>query len=554
MQANAESLDHLELILLMLLTFVAGFTVLARRIGVPYPIVLVIGGLMVSFIPRVPRISLNPDVVFLIFLPPLLFSASLQISWRDFRNNLLSLLLLAFGLVGFTIYGVAVTTKSVLPGFTWKLGLVLGAVVATTDAIAATSTAKRLGLPRSITDLLEAESLLNDGSGLVALNFTTAMLVTGVTPSLAEGAARLLYLIVAAFAIGLLIGMVVRLLQTRISDAPVEITITVMAAYVTYLAAEAAHCSGVLATIACGLYLGRHSSGVYSLKARMESEAFWNTLDFILNGLVFLLLGLQLPAILSDIRGIGTRQLIWDGILFSAIVIVLRLIWVFPAAWLSGQVQQRLWKGTRKTGSSAAFALLRGQVAIGEPRRVFLVGWAGMRGVLALTAAISLPTKLADGSPFPQRSLIIFLAFCVIFATLVLQGLSMPWLIRRLGLGGSSETKEDELLARRQMMNAAIRFLEDRKRVAPEDKDAADVLESYYRRELGLFEKYDSAKDGHDLSRSKAWRLRTLAQDARSVERSVALQLRRDERIHDEVLRRLERELDWLDARFEEAE
>lgn len=538
MQANAEGLDHLELTLLMLLTFVAALTVLARRIKIPYPIVLVIGGLLVSFIPHVPHVSLSPDVVFLIFLPPLLFSASLQISWRDFRNNLVSLLLLVFGLVGFTIYGVALTTTWVLPGFTWKLGLVLGAVVATTDAIAATSIAKRLGLPRGITDLLEAESLLNDGSGLVALKFTTAMLMRGVTPSLAAGAMQLVYLIVAAFVIGLAIGMAVRLLQSRITDAPVEITISVVAAYVSYLAAEAAQCSGVLATIACGLYLGRHSSGVYSLKARMESEALWNTLDFILNGLVFLLLGLQLPAILSDIGGIGAGRLIWDGVLFSAIVIGLRMIWVFPAAWLSVQIGRRF---------------LQRQTANREPRRVFLLGWAGMRGVLALTAAFSLPTKLGDGSPFPQRSLIIFLAFCVIFATLVLQGLSMPLLIRRLGLAGFSETKEEELLARRQMLNAALRFLEERRRTVPEDQEAAEALESYYRRELYLFEAPDSPDhSAHDVSRSEAWRRRSLAQEARSVERSVALDLRREERIHDEVLRRLERELDWLEARFEE--
>lgn len=537
MSPSTNGLDHLELILLMLLTLVAGLTVIAKRVKVPYPIVLVIGGLLISFIPHIPRISLDPDVVFLIFLPPLLFSASLQISWRDFRNNVVSLVLLAFGLVGFTIYGVAATTRFVLPGFTWKLGLVLGAVVATTDAIAATSTAKRLGLPRSITDLLEAESLLNDGSGLVALKFTTAMLVTGITPSVTAGAAQLAYLVIAAFAIGVVIGMIVRFVAIHVDDAPVEITISVVAAYVTYLAAEAAHCSGVLATIACGLYLGRHSSGLYSLKARIESAAFWNTLDFILNGLVFLLLGLQLPAILSDIRNIGPRQLLWDGALFSVIVILLRLIWVFPGAWLSIQIRRRL---------------LRRQVADVERRQVFLVGWAGMRGVLALTAAISLPTTLANGTPFPQRSLIIFLAFCVIFATLVLQGLSMPWLIRRLGLASFAGDKSEELLARRQMMDAAVRFLEERRNANPSDEEAVDVLENYYRRELHLFDDGDTPE--HEQSRYMAKRRRDLARDVRDVERSVALKLRRDDRIHDEVLRRLERELDWLDARFEESE
>jgi Na+/H+ antiporter len=537
MNANATGLDHLELILLLLLTLVAAFAVIAKRIQVPYPIVLVIGGLLVSFVPDIPHVSLNPDVVFLIFLPPLLFSASLQISWRDFRNNLVSILLLAFGLVGFTIFGVALTTKSMLPGFDWKLGLVLGAVVATTDAIAATSTAKRLGLPRGITDLLEAESLVNDGSGLVALKFTTAMLVTGVTPSLPAGLAELSYLIVAAIGIGLAAGVVVRFLQMHINDAPVEITISVVAAYVTYLAAEAAHCSGVLATIACGLYLGRHTSGVYSLRARIESAAFWNTLDFILNGLVFLLLGLQLPYILLDIRGISPGQLLWAGALFSVLVILLRLVWVFPGAWLSVQIRRNL---------------LRQDIAALESKRVFLVGWAGMRGVLALTAAISLPATLRNGTPFPQRSLIIFLAFCVIFATLILQGLSMPWLIRRLGLAGFSENKEEELSARRHMMEAALRFLESRRRAEPKNQEAVDALESHYRRELHMLDAPTSPEQ--QLSRSVAEQGRQLGHELRAVERSVALKLRREDRIHDEVLRRLERELDWLDARFEETD
>ena len=532
---QTSGLSHFELTLLLLLVLVAALAVVAKRIQVPYPIVLVISGLALSFLPHIPRITLDPQVVFLVFLPPLLFSASFRISWRDFRNNLVSIVMLAFGLVGFTLYGVALTTRSILPGFDWKLGLVLGAVVATTDAIAATATAKRLGLPRGIVDLLEAESLVNDGSGLLALKFTSAIVVTGITPSFAGGVLELFYLIGAGVLIGLLAGIIAQFFQRRIADPPVEITIGLATPYITYLVAEAIHCSGVLATIACGLYLGRHSSGIYSLDARIESSAFWKTLDFILNGIVFLLLGLQLPAILADIRGLSGMELVVDAIAFSGIVILLRLLWVFPGAWISMKLKR---------------ILLRRQEQKLSPQAVFLVGWAGMRGVLALAAALSLPAYTDNGQPFPQRSLIIFLAFSAIFATLVLQGMSMPALIRRLGMGGFSIGREEEARARHEMINAALRAIDRMRERSDEDAEALDALEGHYRHQLSLVGSADP--DAQLPSKDAAAARLRIAHKLRSVERSIVLRLRDEDQIHDEVLRTLERELDLLDARFAE--
>ena len=526
-------LTHFEFILLFLLVLVSALAAAAKRIRIPYPIVVVIGGLCLSLIPQVPRVALDPNVVFFVFLPPLLFSASLHVSWRDFRGNLVSIVMLAFGLVGFSLYGVAVTTRAFIPGFDWKLGLVLGAVVAATDAIAATSTAKRLGLPRGVVDLLEAESLVNDGSGLLALKFTAAMVVTGVTPTISQGFGQLLYLIAMAVLIGLAIGFVVSFFATRIDEAPIEITLSIVAPYLTYLLAEAAQCSGVLAVIACGLYLGRRSSGTYSLQARIESSAFWRTIDFILNGLVFLLVGLQLPAILADIRGLTRTQLILDGTLFSVIVILLRLLWAYPGAWISAQISRHI-LGRQERKSS--------------PRLVFLVGWAGMRGVLALAAAMSLPERLRDGSPFPQRSLIIFLTFCAIFATLVVQGLTMPALIRSLGLGGYSISHEEETRARQEMINGALQALDQMRADSEESTEALDAMEAYYRRQLTLLDSDDS--DSASAAKDEAEGLFRLGRKLRTVERSVALRLRNEDQIHDEVLRTLERELDLLDARF----
>jgi CPA1 family monovalent cation:H+ antiporter len=531
---QATGINQIELLLLALLVLVAALAVLAKRLAVPYPIVLVIGGLCLSLLPRVPEISLDPDIVFLVILPPLLFSAAFHISWREFRENLVSIFMLAFGLVGFTVYGVALTTRWIFPGFDWKLGLVLGALVATTDPISATATARRLGIPRRITDLLEAESLVNDGSGLVALKFTAALLVTGITPSFIGGVGQLFYLISAGVAIGLVVALATHKIQRRISDAPIEITISLVVPYVAYLAAEAAHCSGVMSTLACGLYLGRRSSGFFSLHARIESSAVWRTLDFILNGVVFLLLGLQLPTILSDIRGMSLPVLVLDAALFSTLVILLRLIWVYPGAWISGQIRRHLRLKRMDRFSNGA---------------IFIVGWSGMRGVLALAAAISLPERLNNGSPFPQRNLLIFLTFCVIFATLVLQGLSLPAIIRRLGLSGNIGGKGEEEMARRKMISAALEHLNTLKKENVRDRaDVREQLERYYRRRLASLDG-SSPQNGPpagDLSHEDG----SIAQQLRNVERSMALKLRDDNQIHDEVLRTLERELDLLDARF----
>jgi len=514
-----SAIGSVEPILLLLLLLVSALAILAKRLRIAYPIVMVIGGLSLSLVPHVPRVSLNPDVVFLVILPPLLFLAAFHISWREFRRNLLSIIMLAFGLVTFTIFGSAAAVHWLVPGFDWHLGLVLGSVIAATDAIAATATAKRLGLPRRITELIEAESLVNDGSGLVALRFTLAIVLAGTAPSFVQGTGTLFYLIFIAIAIGLVVGFAAHALLRRIVDSPVEITISLITPYVAYLAAESLQCSGVLATLACGIYIGRRSSGFFSLQARMEGSAVWNTLDFILNAVVFFVLGLQMPTILADIRGQSLAQLIVAGALFSGIVVLLRLLWVLPGAWIA--------------------SLLPSNRDALSPKSALLVGWAGMRGVLALAAAFSLPENL------PQRSLMIFLTFCVIFTTLVLQGLSMPWLIRTLGLAGTSPADvEEESWARRQLIETALAKLASlRGENDGQHLEAFERLEEYYRRRLLLLE--STAIEIHETDFYSG-----LAQQLRDVERAVANHLRVQNKIHDEVLRKLERELDLVDARF----
>jgi Na+/H+ antiporter len=529
---QAADIHHLELILLFLMVLVAALAALARRFHTPYPIVLVIGGLAVSLLPNAPRVSLYPDVIFLVLLPPLLFSAAFQTSWRDFRLNLVSILLLAFGLVGFTAVALAYMSGWLLPGFDHRTGFVLGALVASTDAIAASSIARRVGLPQRIIDVLEGESLVNDVSSLVALEFAVAMIVSNEVPTIAAGVLRLLFLAVIGVLIGLLTGHLIRWGQARLTVAPIEITLTLLAPYISYIAAESVHASGVLATVACGLYLGRKRSQLLSIHARLESVAVWNTLDFVLNGLVFILIGLQLPHILAGIRNMRLTLLLLDGALVTVVVIALRMIWVFSEAWIFSSIK-RLRKQT-ETGPAT--------------KELFVIGWTGMRGVIALAAAISLPELLNNETAFPQRDVLIFLTFCVILFTLVAQGLSLPLLVRKLGLVAKIGVNGEELEARRRMLLAAIDEIRDlrSKEVDEEEKSLTDLLHHYLQR----LAEADQGSESEGMNVASDGQYRMLAARLRAVERSTILGLRDQNEINDESLRKLERELDLQDARY----
>jgi CPA1 family monovalent cation:H+ antiporter len=531
---EAMGIHSVELVILLLIAFVAALAALAKRYQTPYPIVLVIGGLIISFIPHIPRVALDPDIIFLVILPPLLFSSAYVTSWRDFRYNMFSIGMLAFGLVGFTVFGVAAAALWILPGFDWRMGLVLGAIVSTTDAIAATSIAKRLGLPKRITDILEEESLVNDASGLLALEFATALIVSGIRPGFVAGAGRLAYLVFASIAIGLILGKLIHFIESKIDDASIEITISLIAPYVAYLAAEGLKTSGVLATVVCGLYLGHKSSLYLSTGARLTGAGVWDTLTFILNGFVFLLIGLQLPYILAGIRGFSLARLLVLGALFSGVVILLRLIWIYPGAWISNVVRRRA---------------LHQNEPMPNPRGLFIVGWTGMRGVIALAAAISLPEFLSDGTAFPQREVMIFLTFCVIFVTLVLQGLTLPIVIRKLGLAGLAGENPEEERARRAMVESALAYLEHAREGQPPEFDS--VYDTLIRFQHHLSKMIDGkAAEDSGQTRDTYEKFREVSGHVLGLQRATILHLRNENQINDEVLRKIEYELDLMEARF----
>jgi Na+/H+ antiporter len=532
---QASGIHGIEIIFLLLLLFVVVFGVLARRLAIPYPIVLVIGGLLLSFVPGIPKITLNPDLIFFVILPPLLYSAAWTTSWREFSYNLVSIFLLAFGLVTFTAIGVTEAGQFLFPGFDWRVGLVLGAIVAPTDAIAATSIAKRLGLPRRMVDILEGESLLNDATALLALEFALGLLVQGHVPTFTSGFLRLCYLTVAGIGVGLLIGEIVHLIEHRIDDAPIEIVLSILTCYIAYLAGDFIHASGVLAVVTCGLYLSRKSSHFFSPSVRLQAWAVWDSLTFVLNGLVFVLIGLQLPYVLGEIRDHNVRTLLLYGLSFSGLLILLRLIWMFPGAYFANLIRRRI---------------LHQKEPLPPARHIFVVGWTGMRGVVSLAAAIALPQTLANGSPFVQRNMIIFLAFSVILVTLVLQGLTLPPLIRALGVAGGATEHPEEREARRTILQAALDHLEQSK--AKDDPDAAEIyddLAQHYRSRLAtLAESGDGGSDG--ISPDFYSRYIELSRELLQVERRTAVQLRNSGRIGDDLLRQIEHELDLGEARL----
>ena len=521
-----------ELILLTLVTSVALLAALAQKLKTPYPIVLVLGGLVLSFVPAVPNVSLNPTFIFLVVLPPLLFASALNTSWREFRHNIVMIGLLAFALVGFTVAGVAVAAHLLMPGFDLKTGAVLGAVVCTTDAIAAGAIARRVGLPRRLVDIIEGESLINDASGLLALQFAAAIVASGTAPSLLHGFWQLLYLVGGGIAAGMLVGKIISLFERPLQGSALQTLVSVATPYFAYLLGEGIHASGVLATVACGLYIGRKASDTFTSEARLDSRAVWNTIDFALNGFVFILIGLQLPAVLDGMRPLNWPRLIGGAAFVCALVIALRIVWMFPGARLAHFIQRRL---------------LHQQIARPNPRELFVIGWSGMRGVLALAAALSLPVVTDTGNPFPHRQAIIFLAFSVILVTLVGQGLSLPVIIRKLRVCESTHDQLEERVARRALLSAALESLvKMRDSNETTDEVSLDLLERYYRQRL----KDLGPDDDHHSSAQRDRIYANLSGRLRQVERNELVKLRDNGEIGDGTLRKLERELDLLDMRW----
>lgn len=521
------------LLLLALLGAGAALLVLAPLLRVPYPILLVLGGLALGFVPGIPHVALRPDVVLVAILPPLLYSAAFFTSLRDLRRNVRPLSLLAIGLVLATTIAVAAVCHTAVSGLSWPVSFVIGAIVAPTDAVAATAIASRLGLPRRLVTLVEGESLINDATALVAYGFAVTAVLTG-SFSLWHATWRFVVDVVGGIGIGLAVGFVIRQIRRRLDHSPTEIAIALLSGYFAYLPAEAAGVSAVLAAVTVGIYVGWYTPELTTVQTRLQGDAVWGILTFLLNALLFGLIGLQLRPILDALSGRSTSSLIADAVVVSAAVIVTRFVWIYPATY----VPRFLFRSIRDRDPYPPW------------QYPTLLGWAGLRGAVSLAAALALPLTTEAGDPFPQREFIIYLAFCVILATLVVQGLTLPVVIRVLQLEDDGVAAKEEVKARIHAADAALTRLDE---LAAEEwvrDDTAERLRGLYRfRQSRFAARFDDEDDGEIEQRSKDYqRLRRELLDA---ERQAVVELRRQGRIDDQIMNLVQRDLDLEDARLD---
>jgi CPA1 family monovalent cation:H+ antiporter len=520
-------LHEIETLLLALLVAVAGLSVLARLVDVPYPILLVLGGLVLGFVPGMPPVELSPELVLVAFLPPLLYWAGFFSSPRDLRADARAISLAAVGLVLVTMTVVAVVARAAVPGLVWPAAFALGAIVSPTDPLAATAIGRRLGVPRRLITMLEGESLVNDATALVAYRVAVAAAASGGFVAWRAGFG-FLYGVAGGVAVGLAAGWLVAELRRRLDDPVVEIVVSLVTGYVAYLPAELLGGSGVLAAVTAGLYVGWRAPELSSAATRLLGFSFWEVLVYLANAVLFILVGLQLHPILSGLSGASVAALVGQAALVSLVVVGVRLGWMFSVPYLVRLLDRRASQVPRRVGA----------------RERLVIGWSGMRGAVSLAAALALPLD------FPMRNLILFLTFAVILATLVLQGLTLPIVIRRLALPGDGAEEREEVKARLAATDAALARLQE---LASEDWTRDDTVE----RLRGLYQfrrRRLKARGGYmddDGTQDRSLAYQRLVRELLEAQRHAIVRLRNQGTISNEVMHRIERELDLEDTRLE---
>jgi monovalent cation/hydrogen antiporter len=520
-----------DLVVCLLIALVALVTV-AHRLNVSYPIVLVIGGLVLALFPRLPEVRLDPDVVFLVFLPPLLYWDALNSSWRDFRDNWRPISLLAIGLVFTTTMAVMLVAHFML-GFLWGSAFVLGAVLGPTDTIAAAAILEKFSLPRRLLAVLRGESLLNDASALVLYesavhiaqtrNYVWGSLSTSFCLAVGGGVT-----------IGLAIGWLMLRLQRLASEPLVKNTIALLTGFAAYMPADTLHVSGVLAVVTAGLYLSWENPRIMSAKTRLQSIATWEVITFLLNGMLFILIGLQLRTIEKSFSAESFRSIIVGCLMISGTVILVRILWVFISVSVS-----RAFRG-RRPGDRYL-----------DWQQPALISWVGIRGGISLAAALAIPTSLENGSPFPGRNEILILTFAVILATLVFQGLSLPRLLRWLNFEAEDAESAEEQRAQGAITGVALQYLASVQEGDETHRRAIEQLQDTYRNRAERFELSrqacpDTAEAVYLVE------LISLQRKLIRIQRARLIELRDSGTISDTVLRRLEVLLDLEESQIEE--
>ncbi len=535
---------HFETVI-FILAILIGLSAIAHKIKLPYPVLLVTTGVLIGFMPFLPNLALDPNVALVIFLPPLLYEAASKTAWQEFTRSIRPITTLAVTLVFFTASAVAVAAHYVIPHFSWPMAFVLGAIVSPPDAVAANSIIKGLGLNKRVVAILEGESLLNDASALIAYRYAVAAVMTG---HFVLWEASLQFLLVAGggLLIGGVLGWLVATVLSRIDSSTTQTGLILLAPYVAYLAAEHAHTSGILAVVSAGLLITRRAPEVFSPQARLESRAVWDTLIFLLEGMVFILIGLQLPAIVADLRGYTTEELVLYSVTISVVTILIRILWVFFSTYYPRLLGWSTASGSDVDERSNAI----------DWRNVLIVAWTGTRGVISLATALALPLTLRSGQLFPQRPLILFLSFVVILVTLVLQGMTLPLLIRLLGITPQSDPTRVDQALEFLLASQSLAYLENDFPI----RLRGELKQTLIRRYRVLVNELDATlyqtNSEPELTTDHA-----LVNEQRTAERALGeyqqallLELATEKRFSDEVLRTAERRIDLEMARLDASE
>ena len=511
---------------LLILVAIAIVYEIARRIGVPYPTLLVLGGLGLAFIPGLPRIELEPDLVLLVFLPPLLFTAAAESPIRDLRANVVPLVRLSIGLVLFTMVLVAIVAHALVPGLSWAAAFTLGAIVGPTDALAATAVFRRLGTPRIIRTLIEGEALFNDATALVAYRAAAIAALSG-TFILSESLVGFVIAAAGGIVIGAVVGRVSGEILRRLDDPPVEVLISVVIPFAAYLPADRLGLSGVLAAVTAGLVIGGRLGTILTPSSRLLWLTTWKMIGFVLNGFLFVLIGLELPSILEGLGDRPPAEVVGLAALVSVVVVVGRIVWVFASSLLPGSPRRQI---ARRDPALAT-------------RLTFVVSWAGLRGAVSLAAALALPTN------FPERDLILFVTFIVILVTLVGQGLTLPRVLRWARWDGIEPEGDEATLARTAAYQAGLEEIQRARGEWPDHQPLFDRLES------GLQDRtrHLATEDADETEERRQERVEheEIQRGVIGAQRTAVIELRDRGEINDLTLRLIERELDLEELRME---
>jgi monovalent cation/hydrogen antiporter len=517
-------------IFMILLTVLAGTALLARRIDIAPAILLLLAGIALAFVPGMPAVELPPELVLLVVLPPLIYSASVAMSWREFKSNLRPIILLSVGCVIFTAFAVAAATHYLI-GLPWSVGFLLGAIVAPPDVVAPLAIARKLGMPRRILVVLEGEGLANDATALILYRFAVAAISTGLF-SLPKATGTFAVIVVCEILFGVAIGWLSLRARHRARDPQVEITLSLITPYLAFWIPEHLGGSGVIATVACGLYISWNGPLLISSATRLQGIFFWDLVIFLVEGLLFLLTGFQMRLLFEKSKAFPLQDIVLTTALVAVIVILARFAWVYPATYLPRLLSKR----TRERDPSPSW------------QAVFVVAFTGVRGAVSLAAALALPLALPGGEGFPHRDMILFVAFGVIFITLVGLGSGLPVVVRWLGVTKDGRKEhiaehEAEVAARREALDAALKSLD----AITDDRELSDEVVKLLRarhevRSNQLPDVLDP--DAHDISAAGT----ALTRELIAAERKFIHVLLRDGKITDETRRRIERDLDLEEA------